>query len=84
MPGSFVGSDHGVRLHAGSLAARAAGEEEHNTKSHHHQAVDAVGAGLAVTGLSTLDELPEAIEARRPAVRARCPVASRRPTSAAA
>jgi putative glutamine amidotransferase len=62
-PGSFVGSDHGVRLDAGSLAVQAAGEEQHNTKSHHHQAVDAIGAGLTVTGLSTVDELPEAIEA---------------------
>lgn len=63
VPGSFVGSDHGVHLDAGSLAARAAGEEQHNTKSHHHQAVDAIGAGLTVTGLSTVDQLPEAIEA---------------------
>ena len=63
VPGSFVGSDHGVRLTAGSLAARTAGEEQHNTKSHHHQAIDELGHGLAVTGLSTLDELPEAIEA---------------------
>jgi putative glutamine amidotransferase len=63
VPGSFVGSDHGVRLEAGSLAARATGEEQHNTKSHHHQAVDAIGAGLTVTGLSAVDELPEAIEA---------------------
>jgi putative glutamine amidotransferase len=62
VPGSFVGSDHAVRLNAGSLAARASGEEQHNTKSHHHQAVDAIGAGLAVTGFSSLDELPEAIE----------------------
>ncbi|HEV7758955.1 MAG TPA: gamma-glutamyl-gamma-aminobutyrate hydrolase family protein [Acidimicrobiales bacterium] len=63
VPGSFVGSDHEVRLDGGSLAARAAGEEQHNTKSHHHQAVDAIGAGLTVTGLSAVDELPEAIEA---------------------
>jgi putative glutamine amidotransferase len=62
-PGSFEGSDHGVRLEPGSLAARAAGEELHNTKSHHHQGVDAVGDGLVVTGISELDDLPEAIEA---------------------
>jgi putative glutamine amidotransferase len=61
-PGTFVGSDHEVRLTPGSRAALAAGEEEHNTKSHHHQAVDAVGDGLIVTGHSTIDELPEAIE----------------------
>jgi putative glutamine amidotransferase len=62
-PGSFEGSDHDVRLTAGSLAARAAGEEIHATKSHHHQGVGTVGAGLEVTGVSTLDDLPEAVEA---------------------
>lgn len=62
-PGSFDGSDHEVRLEPGSLAAQAAGEELHNTKSHHHQGIDALGEGLEVTGRSTLDELPEAIEA---------------------
>ena len=63
MPGSFDGSDHDVRLEHGSLAARAAGEHVHGTKSHHHQGVDVLGQGLAVTGHSTLDDLPEAIEA---------------------
>jgi putative glutamine amidotransferase len=62
-PGSFEGSDHTVRLESGSLAAQAAGEEVHNTKSHHHQGVDALGDGLVVTGISELDDLPEAIEA---------------------
>jgi len=62
-PGSFEGSDHTVRLSAGSLAARAAGEQLHNTKSHHHQGIATVGGGLVVTGRSTLDDLPEAIEA---------------------
>jgi putative glutamine amidotransferase len=62
-PGSFEGSDHTVRLESGSLAAQAAGEEVHNTKSHHHQGVDAIGDGLVVTGISLLDDLPEAIEA---------------------
>jgi len=61
-PGSFDGSDHPVRLEHGSLAAQAAGEELHNTKSHHHQGIDCLGAGLIVTGHSTLDDLPEAIE----------------------
>jgi putative glutamine amidotransferase len=61
-PGSFDGSDHDVKLAAGSLAARAAGEELHSSKSHHHQAVDRLGDGLAVTGLSVLDQLIEAIE----------------------
>jgi putative glutamine amidotransferase len=62
-PGMFEGSDHDVRLEPGSLAAGAAGEELHSTKSHHHQAVATIGEGLSVTGVSTLDELPEAIEA---------------------
>lgn len=62
-PGSFVGSDHGVALRSGSRAAFAAGEDEHNTKSHHHQAVDTVAPCFSVTGQSTIDELPEAIEA---------------------
>jgi putative glutamine amidotransferase len=61
--GTFDGADHDVRLEPGSLAAFAAGEEEHGTKSHHHQGIDALGEGLRVTGWSTLDELPEAIEA---------------------
>lgn len=61
-PGTFDGADHDVRLAAGSLAARAAGEELHATKSHHHQGVDRVGDGLEVTGWSTMDDLPEAIE----------------------
>ena len=59
-PGTF--DDHDVRITAGSLAARAAGETVHATKSHHHQGVERVGAGLEVTGWATADELPEAIE----------------------
>ena len=60
--GSFDGADHDVRLAPGSLAARAAGEELHGTKSHHHQGVDRVGDGLVVTGAATIDGLPEALE----------------------
>ena len=60
--GSFDGADHDVRLVPGSLAARAAGEELHGTKSHHHQGVDRVGDGLVVTGVATIDGLPEALE----------------------
>ena len=62
VPGTFDGADHDVRLLGGSLAARAAGEERHATKSHHHQGVDRVGDGLEVTGWSDLDGLVEAIE----------------------
>jgi putative glutamine amidotransferase len=60
--GSFDGADHDVSLRAGSLAARAAGETEHATKSHHHQGIDRLGEGLVVGGDSPLAELPEAIE----------------------
>jgi putative glutamine amidotransferase len=61
VPGAF--GDHDVRLRDGSLAARAAGEQTHATKSHHHQGVDAIGSGFEVTGWAAVDELPEAIEA---------------------
>jgi putative glutamine amidotransferase len=60
--GSFEGSDHDVRLVQGSLAASAAGELAHATKSHHHQGVERLGEGLIESGVSTLDDLPEAIE----------------------
>jgi putative glutamine amidotransferase len=60
VPGAF--GDHDVRLVEGSLAARAAGELTHATKSHHHQGVDAIGEGFEVTGWATVDELPEALE----------------------
>jgi putative glutamine amidotransferase len=60
--GSFDGADHDVELNEGSLAARAAGELLHATKSHHHQGVDCLGAGLVIGGVSAFDQLPEAIE----------------------
>lgn len=60
--GSFDGADHDVVLTDGSLARRVAGEPRHATKSHHHQGVERIGEGLRVSGTSTLDELPEAIE----------------------
>jgi putative glutamine amidotransferase len=63
--GSFDNADHDVHLEPGSLAARAAGETLHGTKSHHHQGVDRVGDGLTVTGWATVDELPEAVEDER-------------------
>ena len=62
VPGSFEGAEHEVRLAAGSLAARAAGEERHEALSHHHQGVARIGDGLQVSGWSGLDELPEAVE----------------------
>ncbi len=60
--GSFENADHDVELRPDSLAAYAAGELVHITKSHHHQGVDVIGEGLSVTGTSTLDGLVEAIE----------------------
>ncbi len=62
VPGSFDGADHDVRLEADSLAARAAGELLHATKSHHHQGVGRIGEPLVVSGVSVLDDLPEALE----------------------
>jgi putative glutamine amidotransferase len=64
VPGSFDGAEHDVILTEGSLAARAAGETVHMSKSHHHQGVELLGEGLLVSGTSMLDELPEAIELR--------------------
>jgi putative glutamine amidotransferase len=60
--GTFEGNEHPVRLAPGSLAAEAAGETDHNTRSHHHQAIDELGEGLQVTGWSDIDDLPEAVE----------------------
>jgi putative glutamine amidotransferase len=62
VPGSFDGADHDVRLVPESLAALAAGEIVHGTKSHHHQGLDRIGEGLVVTGVSTMDDLVEAVE----------------------
>jgi putative glutamine amidotransferase len=61
--GTFEGTDHDVRLEDGSLAARAAGELRHATKSHHHQGIDRLGDGLRITGWAEMDDFPEAIEA---------------------
>ncbi|HUY58166.1 MAG TPA: gamma-glutamyl-gamma-aminobutyrate hydrolase family protein [Solirubrobacteraceae bacterium] len=61
-PGTFDGNEHDVELVPGSLAAHAAGGQLTMTKSHHHQGVDVIGEGLVVTGRSTIDDLPEAIE----------------------
>src|SRR5919199_5046980 len=60
--GSFDNADHDVRLAEGSLAARAAGETLHQTKSHHHQGVDELGEGLVASGWSVIDDLVEAAE----------------------
>lgn len=54
-------SDHDVRLDPGSLAARATGGESAAVKSHHHQGVDRLGAGLVVSGHAD-DGVVEAVE----------------------
>lgn len=61
-PGSFDNSDHDVRVAPGSLASSVIGEAIHKTHSHHHQAVDALGEGLAASGWATIDDLVEVIE----------------------
>lgn len=59
-PGVF--SDHSVRLEPASLAARAVGTQSTAVKSHHHQGLDKVGAGLVASGWSDGDGVVEAIE----------------------
>jgi putative glutamine amidotransferase len=60
--GDFSGADHEVRLADGSLAAASVGSTLSTTKSHHHQAVDSLGAGLTPSGDSPDDGTCEAIE----------------------
>jgi putative glutamine amidotransferase len=59
--GTFAGTEHDIELAAGSLAARATGEEIHEARCHHHQAIDRLGDGLVVTGRAQ-DGVAEAIE----------------------
>jgi len=61
--GSFEGTENEIRLQAGSLAARAFGEETHIGHCHHHQSIGELGEGLRITGTAAVDGLPEAIEA---------------------
>ena len=60
--GTLNGSEHTVNLTAGSLAARAVGEQAHIARCHHHQAVRDLGAGLVITGRAESDGVTEAIE----------------------
>lgn len=59
--GSFSEADHLVRTKPGTLAERVLGSS-HSALSHHHQAVDRIGEGLAVSGWASADGLVEAIE----------------------
>jgi putative glutamine amidotransferase len=61
--GRFDGTENHFALEKGSLAARAADESLHVACCHHHQAIDALGDGLVVSGRAVEDGLPEAIEA---------------------
>jgi putative glutamine amidotransferase len=60
--GSLAGNEHAVRLAEGSRAEGAAGTVPRSVTSHHHQAVDGVGAGLSVTGWHEADGVAEALE----------------------
>ena len=59
-PGTF--SVHSVALEPGSLAARAAGAERLEVRSHHHQGLRELGDGLVASGHSEPDGVVEAIE----------------------
>jgi putative glutamine amidotransferase len=60
VPGAF--GEHEVRVAPGTLARRAAGSEQVTVMSHHHQGIDELGEGLAVSGWAVRDQLIEAIE----------------------
>jgi putative glutamine amidotransferase len=60
VPGSWA--EHDVRLEPGSLAARSAGTERLNVKSHHHQGLDQVADSLRASAWATDDNTVEAIE----------------------
>jgi putative glutamine amidotransferase len=54
--------DHEIRPVTGTLLARIAGSPEFRVNSRHHQAIDALGEGLRVSGVAP-DGLAEAVEA---------------------
>jgi len=58
-PGVFT--DHRVELQPGSLAARVVGSDRTEVKSAHHQGVEELGEGVAVSGHAD-DGVVEAIE----------------------
>ncbi len=59
-PGQFA--DHEVRLQPGSVAASVVGAERVAVRSHHHQGIGRLGAGLAATGWAEPGAAIEAIE----------------------
>lgn len=64
--GRFAGNEHDVVVDEGSRVSEATGELLHRVVSHHHQAVDVVGAGLRVSARGVGDGLPEALETNGP------------------
>lgn len=63
--GAFEGNDHPVSVTPGSLLERVVGDAPHRVYSHHHQAVDRVADGFAVTGRAD-DGTVEALERDHP------------------
>jgi putative glutamine amidotransferase len=62
-PGSLGESTyHAIDVQPETLAARAAGSGTRQVNSHHHQGVDLVAEGAAVTAFAVADGLPEALE----------------------
>jgi putative glutamine amidotransferase len=62
-PGSLGESTyHAIDIQPETLAARAAGSGTRQVNSHHHQGVDLVAEGAAVTAFAVADGLPEALE----------------------
>lgn len=57
--------DHGVAVAPGTRLAEIAGAREISVNSRHHQAIERVAPGLAVSGLAP-DGVPEAVEAPGP------------------
>jgi putative glutamine amidotransferase len=62
-PGTF--SDHRVRLEPGSLAAEAAGATELEVRSHHHQGIGRLAAGLVATAWAEPGGVIESVELPR-------------------
>jgi putative glutamine amidotransferase len=60
VPGSF--GEHEVELEPASLASQAAGADRLAVRSHHHQGVDRIGEGLAVSGHAAGEDVVEALE----------------------
>jgi putative glutamine amidotransferase len=62
-PGSLGASTyHAIDVQPATLAARAAGSGTRQVNSHHHQGIDLVAEGAAVTACAVADGLPEALE----------------------